>query len=60
MKEWKYTCQLFFDTSKHDSTIVRANSERKALIFGKEYMMKKYNTKMITDQHVELIKEEED
>lgn len=60
MKEWKYTCQLFFDTSKYDSTIVRANSERKALIFGKEYMMKKYNTKMITDQHVELIKEEKD
>lgn len=60
MKKWKYTCQLFFDTSKYDSTIVRANSERKALIFGKEYMMKKYNTKMITDQHVELIKEEED
>ena len=60
MKEWKYTCQLFFDASKRDSTIVRANSERKALIFGKEYMMKKYNTKMITDQHVELIQEMED
>lgn len=58
MKVYKYTAQLFFDATKYDTLIIRANTEFKAKKFGYDEMKKKYNTNMITDEKITLLGED--
>ena len=42
MKKWKVTAELFWSAERIETTIVKANTERKARIFAVEFFQKKY------------------
>lgn len=42
IKKWKLIYEVNMDASREDSIIVEANTSRKAIIFGKKAMEKKY------------------
>ena len=56
MKTWKVTAEVNMDASHYDSIIVKANTERKARIFGEEALKKK-GYFFLTNVEVKEIKE---
>lgn len=42
MKKWKITAELFWSAERIETVVVKANTERKARIFGVEAFKKKY------------------
>ena len=55
IKKWKVSAEVDMDASKHDSVMVKANTERKARIKGEEELKKTHF--YICDVKVEQIEE---
>lgn len=55
IKRWKVIAELNLDASRHDTVIVEANTERKAVKFAYEKLRKKHGNKMIVVEKVTLL-----
>ena len=42
IKKWKVKVELFWDASREETVIVEANTKRKAAVFAKDKIRKKY------------------
>ena len=56
IKTWKISAQVDMDANRHDSVVVKANTERKARIKGEEELKKTHF--YICDVKIERIEEE--
>ena len=55
IKTFKVSAELFMSADRVVTLVVYANTERKAKIFAKDELMKKYNTDMVRVISIDMI-----